>query len=263
MTRRNPLLNAWAAGDPTYGVWCTLPGSAAAEIIALQGPDYVCVDLQHGLIDHTAAVTMFQAIAAGGATPIARVGWNEPVHIMSVLDAGALGVVVPMVNDAAAASAAVRACRFPPEGMRSYGPVRARYVLGSNDPGVLVAPACIPMIETLEGVANAAAIATTPGVDAIDIGPSDLALAMGFSPCAVGVSTELDEAIAEVLQVCKDAGVAAGIHARDGAAARAYAEQGFDMITVTDDTPLLASAVRARLGEAHARSHRTPAPLEG
>lgn len=259
MNRHNSLVQAWAADRATYGIWCTLPGAAAVEIIARQGADYVCVDYQHGLVDHTAAASMLRAIDAGGSTPIARVGWNEPARIMSVLDAGAQGVVVPMVNNAAEAVAAVQACRFPPHGTRSYGPVRARYVLDSLDPDDLAAPACIPMIETLAGVANAAAIAATPGVDAIDIGPSDLALAMGLKPDPQPPSDELDEAIAGVLKACRDAGVPAGIHAPNGSVARRYAEQGFNMISVTDDAPLLAAAVRAELATARNPQQR---PLE-
>ncbi|MFD0743178.1 HpcH/HpaI aldolase/citrate lyase family protein [Phytohabitans flavus] len=178
----NPLISSWQAGRTTYGVWCTMPGSVPAEFIARQGVDYVCVDYQHGLIEHSTGVPMMQAIEAGGSVPIARVNWNEPNRIMQVADAGARGVVVPMVNNAAEAERAARALRFPPHGDRSYGPVRAREVLGTTDPEALADQACILMIETADGIKNVREIAATPGVHALYIGPSDLALAMGLLP---------------------------------------------------------------------------------
>ena len=122
----------WTQGETIFGIWCTLPGSVQAEIIARQGPDYVCLDYQHGLIDHSEAVSMFQAIENGGGVAIARAGWNEPARIMQILDAGAQGVVVPMVNNADEAARDVSAFRYPPTGTRSFGPVRARDVLGTG-----------------------------------------------------------------------------------------------------------------------------------
>ena len=247
MASTNPLISAWTSGQKTYGVWLTTPGSVQAEIVARQNLEYVCVDYQHGLIDHATGVPMMQGIAAGGGVPIARVGWNEPNRIMQVLDAGALGVVVPMVNSADEARAAVHACKYPPYGMRSYGPVRAKDTFGSTDPEDLADVACIVMVETADGIRNVREIAATEGVDAIYIGPSDLALAMGYKPNHMPPKDDFLATIADILVACRESGVAAGIQAASGAIARTYSEQGFDMITIGSDSPIFASAVRSHL----------------
>src|SRR5262245_22032184 len=114
MTFQNPLTAAWRRGEPVLGAWCTLPDPFAAEIFGRQGYGYVCIDQQHGMIDDSTAFPMIQAVTASGAAPIVRVRWNEPAAIMSALDGGALGVVVPMIETREDAMAAVQACRFPP-----------------------------------------------------------------------------------------------------------------------------------------------------
>jgi 4-hydroxy-2-oxoheptanedioate aldolase len=247
MASKNPLINAWNEGRKTYGLWLTTPGSVQAEIVARQGLDYVCVDYQHGLIDHSTGVPMMQGITAGGGTPIARVGWNDATRIMQVLDAGAVGVVVPMVNNAEEAAAAVAACKYPPTGMRSFGPVRARDTFGTTDPEGLADVACIVMVETADGIRNVSEIAATPGVDAIYIGPSDLALAMGYKPNQVPAPEDFLQVIDDILKACREQGIAAGIQAASGQIAQGYTAQGFDMITVASDAALLGAAVRAQL----------------
>jgi 4-hydroxy-2-oxoheptanedioate aldolase len=262
MTSKNPLITAWNEGRKTYGMWLTTPGSVQAEIVARQGFDYVCVDYQHGLIDHSTSVPMLQGIAAGGGTPIARAAWNDPPRIMQVLDAGAVGVVIPMVNDAEEAAAAAAACRYPPTGVRSFGPVRARDTFGTTDPDRLADVACIVMVETADGIRNVAEIAGTPGVDAIYVGPSDLALAMGYKPNPSPAPDDFVEVIENIVKACRDHGIAAGIQAPSGQVAQAYTEQGFDMITVASDAALLGAAARAQLDVAKARRDGAPATAE-
>jgi len=246
----NPLISRWRDGQTTYGVWCTMPNDAGAEFIARQGVDYVCVDYQHGLIDHGASVPMIRAIDAGGSVPIARVAWNEPYLIMQALDAGARGVVVPMVNTAEDARRAARALRYPPHGERSFGPVRARVSQGTSDPAALADQACIIMIETAEGLKNVREIAATPGVDALYIGPSDLALALDLLPNHSPPDPRFVQAIADIEAACRANGVAAGIQCATGEIAAGYAEQGFNMITIASDVPLLTGAVREHLAAA-------------
>jgi 4-hydroxy-2-oxoheptanedioate aldolase len=258
MNITNPLISSWQSGRTTYGVWCTLPGTAHAEFIARQGVDYVCVDYQHGLIEHATGVPMMQAIEAGGSAPIARVNWNEPNRIMQVLDAGARAVVIPMVNSAEEAARAVRAFHYPPHGDRSYGPVRARESLGTTDPDALSDQACIIMIETAEGIKNVREIAATPGVHALYIGPSDLSLALGLRPHHTPTDPEFVRVVAEIQAACRDNGIAAGIQCANGEIAAGYAEQGFDMITIASDAPLLASAVRANLAAARGGAATVP-----
>ncbi|GIH24346.1 aldolase [Acrocarpospora phusangensis] len=246
----NPLIRRWRAGEVTYGVWCTVPGSVSAELIARQGPDYCCLDFQHGLIDLAAGVTMMQAVEAGGSIPVARVNWNEPNRIMQVLDAGARGVVVPMVGNAEEAARAARAFRFPPHGDRSWGPVRTGGVLGGTDPETLADQACILMIETADGIGNVREIAAVPGVDALYIGPSDLSLSLGLRPGHTPPDPRFTEVVDGIRTVCLENGIAAGIHCGSGEEAARYAEQGFTMITVGTDSSLLSGAVRGNLDAA-------------
>src|SRR3990172_9661066 len=170
--RENRLKSLWGQGQPALGGWLTVPSSVSAEIFAHAGFDWLTIDMQHGLIDYQVAVTMLQAISTTETVPIVRVPWNEPGIIMKALDAGAYGVIIPMVNSRAEAEAAVAACRYPPRGVRSYGPVRAVYYAGAGyfahaDQEVC----CIVMLETKEAVENADEILTVPGIDAAYIGP--------------------------------------------------------------------------------------------
>jgi 4-hydroxy-2-oxoheptanedioate aldolase len=210
--------------------------------------DYVCVDQQHGIIDYDSMVPMFQAIRAEGATPITRVLSNDPFLIMKALDAGAWGVIVPLVNDAEDAARAVSACRYPPQGMRSYGPVRAAGVIGSRDPGVLGGEVlCLVMVETREALERVEEITSTPGVDGIYIGPSDLALSLGLPPTLDVTEDAHVEAVDRIREACHRNGIAAGIHAASGEWARKHAEAGFDIVTVATDAALLRAAASREL----------------
>ena len=257
MTFTNPLLDAWKNGRTTLGGWCTLPGSLSAEVIGRQGLGYVCVDQQHGMIDDSTAFPMLQGITAAGAIGIVRVRWNEPAAIMSALDAGAYGVIVPMIETPEDAAAAVKACRYPPRGQRSYGPIRVRDIFGSTDPDVIDNVACIIMIETAEALERLDEIVAVPGVDAIYIGPSDLALALGEKPGTT--SPVLEAAIEKIFAACRRQGIAVGIHTAAGEVARGYRERGFDLVTVFSDAGLLAWAVQQQLAAANASSNPSSA----
>jgi 4-hydroxy-2-oxoheptanedioate aldolase len=255
MANPNQLKVAWAEGRTAFGLWMTVPGSVGAEILAAAGVDYVCVDQQHGVIDYDSMVPMFQAIRAEGAAPITRVLSNDPFLIMKALDAGAWGVIVPLINSAEDAARAVSACRYPPQGMRSYGPVRAAGVLGSRDPVELGgAVVCLVMVETREGLERVEEIASTPGLDGIYIGPSDLALSLGLAPTLDVQEDEHAEAITRIKEACHRSGIAAGIHAASGEWARKHVEAGFDMVTVATDAALLRAAALREITVARAGS---------
>jgi len=256
MTFTNPLIETWKSGQTALGGWITLPGALAAEIVGRQGLDYVCIDQQHGMIDDSTAFPMLQAITAAGATPIVRVRWNEPAAIMSALDGGALGVVVPMIETPEDAVRAVQACRYPPYGQRSYGPIRARDIIGSTDPDELNRVACIVMIETPQALENLDDIVSVPGVDGIYIGPSDLALSLGEKPGTT--APVLDEAIGRIVDAGRRHGVGVGIHTGSGDVARGYRERGFDFVTIFSDAGLVAWAVKEQLRMARESSQ----PLE-
>ena len=251
MAGTNPLKRVWAEGRTAFGLWVAMPGSFGAELIAGAGFDYVCVDRQHGLVDYASMVPMFQAIGAAGAAPIARVLSNDPYEIMKVLDAGALGIIVPLVDNATEAERAVAACRYPPHGNRSYGPIRASHVIGSRDPEELAGEVlCIVMVETREGLERVEEIAATPGLDGIYVGPADLALSLGLSPTTRVTEPEHVEAVSEIKGACRQHGIVAGVQASSGEWARKHAEAGFDMVTVATDASLLRDATRQELAAA-------------
>ncbi len=245
--RENTLKSGWQAGGTTLGLWLTTADPVAAEQLGTLDYDYLNVDLQHGLIDYAASVSIFQAMARSAATPLCRVPWNEPGIIGKVLDAGALGVIIPMVNTRAEAEQAVRACRYAPVGARSFGPTRAGMALGPNYyPEANQQIACIPMIETAEALRNLDDILDVEGIDAVYIGPADLSISLGLAPGTDNPDQTFADALAAVVSGCKQRGIAPGIHSSPDVVPKRL-EQGFQMITVTSDLVALASGARAAL----------------
>jgi 4-hydroxy-2-oxoheptanedioate aldolase len=234
-----------------------LPSNVAAEYMARAGFDWLCVDMQHGSIDYQVAIGMLQAISTTDTVPIVRVPWNEPGIIMKTMDAGAYGVIVPMVNSRAEAEAAVGACRYAPEGYRSYGPGRVVLYAGpdyfANANRTVL---CICMIETREAIENAEEIISTPGVDAIYIGPSDLSVSLGLPPASDHDAPEFARAIDKVLALCKQYGVIAGAHCGTTDVAKKRIAQGFRFVQVADDAGAL---MRSSLASLAAMGERTGA----
>ena len=180
--RENHVLKKWRNDEGTVGAWISIDSSYATEHMAHVGFDWMCIDMQHGLIDYNDAKQMLVAISTTDTVPIVRVPWNEPYEIMKALDAGAYGVIVPLVNNREEVERAVAACRYPPDGMRSYGPARASLYAGRGYAAEANSNiACIVMIETAEALENLDEIMSTPGVDAVYIGPNDLAYALGLA----------------------------------------------------------------------------------
>jgi 4-hydroxy-2-oxoheptanedioate aldolase len=243
------LRSLWAAGEVTFGAWLTMPSPVSAEAAARIGFDYVCVDTQHGATDYQMAVYMIQAIILGGSRPVVRVPWNEPGVIGKMLDAGAIGVVIPMVNTAREAEEVVRACRYPPLGERSFGPVMA----GMRTPDYAVEAnemvALIPMIETAEALSNLDDILAVPGLDAVYVGPADLSLSLGLLPGNNDGSPEFDDALDRIVAACRDAGVVPGIHA-SGVLASRRVQRGFAMVTVANDLLAMRTRMTDELAEA-------------
>lgn len=246
----NPLRRRLASGGVLRGAWLSSPSLVTAEAVAAAGFDYVCVDLQHGAIDYADAVPLFAMIQARGPVPLARLLDHDATTIGKYLDAGALGVVVPMVETAAEAAAVVAATRYPPRGRRSFGPIRAATAVGSYEAADLEQVFTAVMVETKTGLDNVADIAATPGVDAIYVGPFDLALALGLPGDYESDNPAHVDAVARVQRACAQAGIAAGIHCRDGAMAGRRLTQGFRMTTVIDDVTLVRSAAAIELARA-------------
>jgi 4-hydroxy-2-oxoheptanedioate aldolase len=249
--RKNGALAKWRAGQQTIGGWLSLANTHTAELLANAGFDWLCIDLQHGLLDYQDLLHMLPAISTTATTPLVRVAGNDPREIMKVLDAGALGVIVPLVNNRAEAAAAIAACRYPPRGIRSFGPVRAAlyggrgYAAEANDQ-----IACIVMIETHEGITNLEEIVTTPDLGGVYIGPSDLALALGLPPLGDTDEPRHVETVTTILAHCKRHRVPAGIHTSSLEYARRRLAMGFDFVTLGSDAGFMMSAVTRELAAA-------------
>lgn len=251
---KNGLKQAWAEGRGTINGWLSIASPFSAEIMAAQGYDSLTVDIQHGVIDYTAAVTMFQAIRASGVTPMARVPWLDPGAIMKVLDAGAYGVICPMVNSRAEAERLVSYVRYPPDGTRSFGPTRANFSAGANYAGEANGEIlCLAMIETAEAMEKLDEIVSTPGLDGVYIGPADLTLGITNGRLAPGFDREepeMVEAIQRVLAAAKAAGIRAGLHCGTPDYAAKSIGWGFDLVTISNDVRLLAAAASANVTRA-------------
>jgi 4-hydroxy-2-oxoheptanedioate aldolase len=230
------LRELWDEGKTTVGGWCVIPSPFTAELMGRAGYDWVCIDTQHGLIGYDQMLLMLQALSATGTPAIVRVPWNEPAAIMKALDAGAQGVIVPLVSSAADAREAAGACRYPPQGYRSWGPTRAALQVGGYSPeSANRAVVCIVMIETPGAMAELDEILSVPGIDGIYVGPNDLALTHGMKPDATASAPEHRRLIETILAACDAHHVTAGIHCAGPETALGWREAGFRMLNVDND----------------------------
>jgi 4-hydroxy-2-oxoheptanedioate aldolase len=234
--RRNRLRQIWNEGRPVINGWCSIGSAFTAEAMAQQGWDSLTIDGQHGLIGYSEMLGMLQAISTTEVTPLVRVSWNAPGEIMKALDAGAYGIICPMISTRAECEAFVGACRYPPGGYRSFGPLRASIYGGpdyaSEANGEILT---LAMIETAEGLQNVEEIVATPGLDGIYIGPSDLSLAMGGPPTQDSQDAERLAAFDRILAACRAAGRRVGVHTNSVAYSRQMIGRGFDLVTVGSD----------------------------
>lgn len=241
-----PLKATWGAGRRTVNGWCCLPSAEVAEIVGAADFDTVTVDLQHGLVDYQTALGMFRALDRHGKPVMARVPWNDPGIVMKVLDAGVWGVICPMVNTRAEAERFVAACRYPPRGVRSYGPTRAALRFGADYPsGADDFVATIAMIETQQALDNLDDILAVPELDAVYIGPSDLSLSLGCPPTLSPDAEKVLSAMAGVRTRAHAAGKAAGTHTGGPERVRRVLGEGFDFASVGTDAGLLRNALTA------------------
>jgi 2-keto-3-deoxy-L-rhamnonate aldolase RhmA len=241
-----------ARREPLLGTLLTLPSPEIAEVMAAAGFDWLFIDMEHGLLDFADVQRMIQA--AGGACPcIVRVSNNEAILVAKALDTGAAGIIVPHVNTADEAAAAVRAARYPPAGSRSIGVARAQgyggrladAIAGDNNRTLVVA-----QVEHIDAVAGIEAIVRVPGVDAIFIGPFDMSASLG-KPGDIG-APDVQAAISAVREACAAQQVPCGIFVVDGAAARQAFGSGQSLVCAATDTLLMASAARRLVADAQA-----------
>jgi 4-hydroxy-2-oxoheptanedioate aldolase len=243
--RPNRLREIWQGGGAALNGWLAIPNSFSAETMAHQGWDTLTIDLQHGVVDYQAMVTMLQAISTTPTVPLVRVPWLEPGIIMKSLDAGAYGVICPMVNTREDAQKLVAYTHYAPRGTRSFGPVRALLYGGADYPqhanDTIVAFA---MIETAQALDTLDDILSVEGLDAIYIGPSDLSLALGCKPTFDELDPKAAEAVDHILARAKAHGVTAAIHNGTPEAALARIAKGFQLVTVSSDARLMAAGAQ-------------------
>jgi 4-hydroxy-2-oxoheptanedioate aldolase len=253
--RVNHVRRRLAAGEPSIGTWLALPSPEAAEVVAELPLDWLVVDAEHNPIDINTLAHMFMAMRASGVAPMVRIPWNSPENVKRVLDAGAWGIVFPMVNTREEAERAVQAVRYHPQGNRSvgggrhgmsFGTTAKEYYQNANDEVLVVL-----QLEHIEGVRNAEEILGVPGVDACFIGPNDLAASMGHG---LGVSLETDipevvDAIREIREACVRNGVAPGIHTSGAAAVNRRIEEGFQFCAMASELRYLVGGLAEDLGK--------------
>jgi 4-hydroxy-2-oxoheptanedioate aldolase len=262
---KNKLKQLWAEGKPVINGWLSTSSPFVAEIMAAQGYDALTIDCQHGFVSYESAAGMLQAMRASGVVPMVRVPWLDPGDIMKALDAGAYGIICPMINNRAEAERLVSYMRYPPHGVRSFGPTRALFAAGADygqnaDTEVLA----FAMIETAEAMKNLDEIVSTPGLDGVYIGPADLTLGLTGRKYPTGFDRqepEMIEAIQLVLKKAKAAGIRACLHNGSPEYAAKAANWGFDLVTISNDVRLLAGAAQQSI--ATARKLIGEAPTKG
>ncbi|HJQ58461.1 MAG TPA: aldolase/citrate lyase family protein [Vineibacter sp.] len=251
--RDNTVKKIWAAGDAVVNGWLGIPSSVSAENMAQAGWDSLTVDLQHGVVDYQAAVGMMQAVCTTATMPLCRVPWNEPGIIMKMLDAGAMGVICPMINSRAECEAFVGACRYAPVGYRSVGPNRAAWWSGADylkeANGQI---ATMAMIETRKALDNLDDILSVPGVDGIYVGPADLGLSLGKEARADHADPFMVDTIKGILATAKKHKVYAGLHCASTAYARQAIGWGYQFVTILADNALLMTAAKQAVAEMRA-----------
>lgn len=251
--RQNTVKEIWAAGRAVINGWCTIPAGFSAELMAHLGWDSLTIDTQHGIVDYQSMVSMLQGISTTPTIPMVRVQWNDPAAVMKALDAGAYGIICPMVNSRADCERFVGACRYAPRGYRSSGPTRALlyggpdYPAKANDTVIALA-----MVETREALGNLDEIAATPELDALYIGPSDLSVSLGL-PHGLDRSEEtMLAAIRSVLEACRRHRIKACIHTGSTSYAKRMIAMGFDLVTVLSDSRLITLAGNQAIQELRA-----------
>lgn len=249
--RANKVKQLWREGKPVATGWCGTPDPYITEMMARAGFDALILDMQHGMaIGPDRAAVWLQIVGQTDTVPIVRIPWNEPAWAQWALDAGAMGIIVPMVNSVEDARKAIGACRYPPLGYRSNGPNRAALVHGADyfaraNEEII----CLPMMETEEGINAIEEIAAIPGCDGFFIGPTDLAISMGLAP-EIDHKDERHVALVQrVADVSRAHGLHSGIFVGSVEEAGRRFRQGFNLNPVGVDAFLLPAALKQALAD--------------
>ncbi len=249
--RKNRLKEIFRSGKSVVNGWLQIPNSFTAELMANQNWDSLTLDMQHGVIDYPNAVGMLQAISTTKVVPMVRVNWNEPGQIMKMLDAGAYGIICPMVSNKREAESFVKACMYPPNGYRSYGPIRG-LVYGGPDYADEANNEILKfaMIETKESLENLDEIMKTPGLDGIYIGPADLSLAIGEKPSFDKPENDpVYNIIMKILDHAVKNKIIAGIQNGQPEYAEKMIKKGFQLVTIGSDQRYMTAASKTALSK--------------
>lgn len=239
--RENRIKAMWRSGETVVNGWLHIPNSFSAEVMAHAGWDSITIDMQHGPPEYHAALPMLQAISTTDTVPLTRIPWNEPGLTMRMLDSGCYGVICPMINTREQAEAFVGACRYPPEGYRSFGPYRARVYAGADYPQHANEEIItMAMIETQEALDNLDDIMSVPGLDAVFVGPSDLGQSLTGNARLDSDEPQLMAAMDTILSAANKHGVVAGIYTGSSEYALRMVDKGFRFVTVLSDARLMA-----------------------
>ena len=245
--RKNKIKEMMKNGKPVINGWLSIPSTVSAEAMAHQGWDSLTIDIQHGLVDYSNVLPMLQTISSTEVTPLTRVNWNEPGQIMKILDAGSYGIICPMVSNKREAENFIQACMYPPNGYRSFGPIRGLiyggpdYAKHANDEILKFA-----MIETKEALDKLDEIMSVKGLDGIYIGPADLSLSLNEEPGFDRPErTKAYSQILRILEHAKKHNIFAGIHNATPEYALKMIEKGFNFVTISADLRAMSAGAKA------------------
>ncbi|WP_269585082.1 HpcH/HpaI aldolase family protein [Roseibium sp. Sym1] len=243
----NPLRQVWAEGRVAANGWLAVPSVLSVEAMAVAGWDVMTVDMQHGTADYADLLSLLPVIEKSGSASLVRVPWVDEAAIMRALDAGAMGIIAPMIETAADAERFVSACLYPPEGGRSSGPIRARLALGADyQQHVNREIVTLAMIETKSAVEDLEAILKVPGLTGVYIGPSDLGSAFGHGPGFDRAESEVLDLIEHIRKTTAAAGLKCCLHCGTPSYARGAADRGMDLVTISSDARFIeAGAIEA------------------
>jgi len=245
------LSRRWDGDTPAFGGWLTSDSESTLELFGRLGYDYVGIDTQHTVLSEAQAAVLLRRLATAAFAVMVRVPANAAAAIGRVLDAGADGVIVPMVSTAAEARDAVSACRYPPEGLRSFGPMRAD--LGFDLGQIEARASCFVMIETAQGLANVEEICAVPGLAGVYIGPADLSIGLGLNPMLAFTTDQLRDPVESIRAACTRNGLVMGAHSLNGADAARWAARGARLVSIGADSVMLATIAAQELAVARAQ----------
>jgi 4-hydroxy-2-oxoheptanedioate aldolase len=239
------LTARWDAGEPAFGGWVTGDSESTIQMFGRLGYDYVGIDTQHSPLNEAQASVLVRRLVDAPYAVIVRVSKNDPGFIGKLLDAGADGIIVPMVSTAEDAAAAASACRYPPDGVRSFGPFRAD--LGFDLAALQERVSCFVMIETAEGLENVRAICAVPGLAGVYIGPGDLSIGLGLDAMLAFSTDQLAEPVRAIRAACDEFGLIMGSHSLNATDARRWVGRGAQLVSLGADSVMLSTIAAQEL----------------